>query len=82
MKTLLGEGWWSFITRGRLKDGGVHKLLLILGAALIGEKRLKEGERLLEDLPYIYIYILFFHQFLLLSYYQNNLTLEQDYYQM
>ena len=56
MKTLLGEGWWSFITRGRLKDGGVHKLLLILGAALIGEKRLKEGERLLEDLPYIYIY--------------------------
>ena len=58
MKTLLGEGWWSFIRRERLKKGGVHKLLLILGAALTGEKSLKEGECLLEDLPpYIYIYI-------------------------
>ena len=42
MKTPLGR-------EGRLKEGGVHKL--ILREAFIGGRRLKEGERLLEDLP-------------------------------
>ena len=37
--------------RGRLKEGGVHQLFLILGDAFIGGRSLKEGGRLLEDLP-------------------------------
>ena len=43
-----------FIRRGCLKEGGVHKLFLILGGALIGGRRSKEGGCLLEDLPYIF----------------------------
>ena len=33
-------------------EGGAHKLFQILEEAFIGRKRLKEGGRLLEDLPY------------------------------
>ena len=58
MKTLLGGGGGAggaaegvFIRRGRLKEGDVHKLFLILRGTFIGGKRLKEGGRLLEDLP-------------------------------
>ena len=56
MKTLLGGGGGGagegvFIRRGRLKEGDVHKLFLILRGTFIGGKRLKEGGRLLEDLP-------------------------------
>ena len=51
MKTFLG-GWGAFIKSGKLKERCVHKLFLILGGAFIGARRLKEGGRLLEDLPY------------------------------
>ena len=50
MKTLLEWGGGGY-KRERLKEGGPHKLLLILGGVFIGGKRLKEGGRLLEDLP-------------------------------
>ena len=42
----------AFIRMGRLKEGNVHELFLMLGGAFIGGRRLKEGGRLLEDLPY------------------------------
>ena len=51
MKTLL-VGVGTFIRRGRLKEGGVHKLFLILGGVFIEGRRLKEVGHLLEDLPY------------------------------
>ena len=53
MKTHLGErgGRWGVIGKGHLKVGGVHKLFLIKGRALIVVRRLKEGGRLLEDSP-------------------------------
>ena len=41
-----------FIRRGRLKEGGVHKLFLILGEAFIGGRSLKDLRHLLEDLPH------------------------------
>ena len=50
MKTLLG-GEGAFIRKGRLKEGDLHKLFLNLGGAFIGGRCLKEGGRLLEDLP-------------------------------
>ena len=40
-----------FIRSGRLKEGDVLKLFLILGGTFNGGRRLKEGGRLLEDLP-------------------------------
>ena len=39
------------LLEGRLKEGGVHKLFLILGGTFIGGRRLKEVGLLLEDLP-------------------------------
>ena len=51
MKPLLVGRVGAFIRRGRLKEGGVHKLFLILGGGFIGEKRL------LEDLPYVFTYL-------------------------
>ena len=38
--------------RGHLLEGGAQKLFQILEEACIGRKRLKEGGRFLEDLPY------------------------------
>ena len=53
VKTLLKEGEEGvFIRRGRLKQGGVDKLFLIIGGAFFGGRLLKEGGHLLEDLPY------------------------------
>ena len=40
----------AFIRRGHSKEGGVHKLFLIIERAFIGGRRLKDGGRLLEDL--------------------------------
>ena len=36
-----------------LKEGGVHKLSLILGEEFIKGRRLKQGGRLLEYIPYV-----------------------------
>ena len=47
-----GDGEGMFIRRGRLKEGGVHKLFLILGEAFIVGRSLKELRHLLEDLPH------------------------------
>ena len=33
----------AFIRTGRLKEGGVYNIFLILGGAFIGGRRLKEG---------------------------------------
>ena len=52
MKTVLRWGEGAFIRKGSLNEGGAYKLFLILGAAFIGERRLKEGGRLLQDTPY------------------------------
>ena len=50
----------SLIRWGCLKEGGVYKLFLILAGAFIGGRCLKEGGRLLEDLPHMhYIYLLY-----------------------
>ena len=49
MKTLPGG---AFIRRGHLKEGGIHKIFLILGGVFIWGRHLKEGGHLLEDLLY------------------------------
>ena len=54
MKTVLRWGEGAFIRKESLNEGGAYKLFLILGAAFIGEKRLKEGGRLLEGLLYVF----------------------------
>ena len=51
MKTLLVARVGALIRRGRLKEGGVHKLFLILEGGFIRERRL------LKDLPYIFTYL-------------------------
>ena len=41
----------SFSRRNRLKEGGFHKLFLVIGGTFTRGRRLKEGGRLFEDLP-------------------------------
>ena len=41
----------AFSRRNRLKEGGFHKLFLVIGGTFTSGRRLKEGGCLFEDLP-------------------------------